>query len=188
MKIYITGPSGGGKSTIASWLSELLNLKAYHGDDLLYKFSKKKRVKLKERTYGPKLKKIAKKDNWIFEGKIAYEPIMKEADWIIWLNNPFYVSLWQQWKRFFTDKEQRQKYGFKSNFVLSWRMANEQFFGRLSKEIINDPKCVHKLKMKNLLRKYKNKLTILMSASQIRKVVINEEIASQEEVDDLSWE
>ncbi len=188
MKIYITGPSGGGKSTIALWLARLLEMKIYHGDEILYKFKNRERIRLVESEYGPKLMAIAKKRDWIFEGKVAYEPMMKKADWVIWLNNPFYVSLWQQWKRFVTDKDHRRKYSFGSDLALSWRIIKEQFFGRLTKDLTDNPKCVHRKKMEKLLKRYEKKLTILSRAEQIRELVIKKEMADQAEVEELGWD
>jgi len=124
MKIYIVGPSCVGKTTLASKIAKKLDL--YHLDlDLIFwevSIDKGGRVSLNfkgKKKYDEDIKKFLKEkgENWIVEGVYCVEEIMKKADVIIYFRLPFYVPLFRQWKRYFTDKFQREHYGFKSNLT-----------------------------------------------------------------------
>jgi adenylate kinase family enzyme len=102
-KIIIIGDAGRGKTTLASKLSEKLEIDHYSTDDFFYeiKFSK-------SRTRDEALNLISKayqNDKWIVEGTTQWllQPGLESADIIIYLK---YNNIFSQWysiiKRYFT--------------------------------------------------------------------------------------
>jgi adenylate kinase family enzyme len=93
-KIIITGDAGRGKSTLASNLSEKLNIPHYSTDDYFYevKFTKPRdrQVALNQ------IREVYKKDKWIIEGTTAWllDPGMEASDTVIYLRHR---SIWSQW-------------------------------------------------------------------------------------------
>jgi shikimate kinase len=99
-KIYLTGGSGTGKTTLAKQLSKLLKITHYRTDRMTYtrNFSRRYSEKEKEK----KIKAIANKKKWIIEG-VHYEdwikPAFKKADLVILLNLSKRITLWRVYKR-----------------------------------------------------------------------------------------
>jgi adenylate kinase family enzyme len=100
-RLYIIGPEGCGKSTLASFLSKQLKIKHYDLDDIVWS-----RRYDKKRSYKNRLKnlnKIVKKDKWIIEGIFGgwTEPVFKKADFVIILNLNYHLLIKNLLKRFF---------------------------------------------------------------------------------------
>ena len=159
MKINIIGPSGSGKTHLAKLLSEKYKVLNVNLDEVLFiKLSGKKRKEANKDRYLKKLKNIFKKKEWIIEGLQPIKEVLDEAETIIWLRPPFYISLYQQWKRYFNDKEQRENYGFLNNLKLS-RYILRQYFGKPT--LITNPKKTWIKSAGKELRKYEDKLIII---------------------------
>lgn len=98
-RIYIVGPEGCGKSSLASILSNRFKIKHYDLDDVYYirrydrKRSHENRLK--------KLIKIVEKDKWILEGIFGgwTEPAFKNADLVIMLNLDYHLLVKNLLKR-----------------------------------------------------------------------------------------
>lgn len=85
-KVYIIGPEGSGKTTLAELLSKKLKIKHYGLDDVVWtrKYDRKRTNKNRLK----KLNTIISKKKWIVEGIFGgwTESIFKRADLVIMLN------------------------------------------------------------------------------------------------------
>lgn len=101
-RIWITGQSGSGKTTVANKLGNKLNITVYHRDNITWKEgwqerSEKEQIRL--------VKEISKKDKWIFEGN-RFTASKKDGrfhncDTIIHLNINRFLCLYRGLKRHF---------------------------------------------------------------------------------------
>ena len=159
MKINIIGPSGSGKTHLARLLSEKYKIPHIDLDKVSFiKLPGKKRKEVKKEKYLKKLKNIFQEKAWIIEGIQPIKKVFDEAEIIIWLKPPFYTSLYQQWKRYLSDREQRKNYGFVSNLKLSIYIL-KQYFKKPTP--ITDPEKTWIKSVNKELKKYKDKLIII---------------------------
>lgn len=161
MKVCITGPAGSGKTYMAGVLSKKYKIPAFNLDEIFYIFLPNKtrnERKAEERT--EILNNIFKEKAWIIEGLHPVKEVFEKADIIIWLKIPFYNSLFQQWKRYFSDKKQRKNYGFVNNLKLSIHIFN-QYFGEPTPQ--SDPKRNWIKNVIKELKPYKDKVIIIKS-------------------------
>lgn len=93
-KIIIIGDAGRGKSTLASRLSEKLNIPHYSTDDYFYEIKFTKPRDRKEAL--DQISEIYKKDTWIMEGTTAWllDQGMELCDTIIYLRHKNILSQW----------------------------------------------------------------------------------------------
>lgn len=162
MKIYITGPSASGKTTLAKAIARATGIRCHHSDLILFQHPPgQKRIELKKREYEPKIKQILQKKDWIFDGRHLFVNLLKQADIIIFINQPFTKAIARQWKRFFQDRKQRELYGLKENLKLSAKIFLRQYFGKVNRQRLNDPKYTHQKKLKKLMDHYLEKLIVL---------------------------
>lgn len=169
MKIYIVGPSCVGKTTLARKIAKKLDL--YHLDlDLIFwevSINKGGQISLKfkeKRKYEEDIRKFLKEkgENWIVEGVYCVEEIMKKADVIIYLRLPFVVPLFRQWKRYLTDKFQRERYGFKSNLTYLMPDIWKQYLSDRGCDDLNNPLVFSNRKTEKIIAD--------LAASKIKKV------------------
>lgn len=120
-KIYIIGPEGCGKSTLASLLSKKLKIKHYDLDDVYYirRYDKK-------RTHENRLNKLIKlveKDKWILEGIFGgwTEPAFKKADLVVMLNLDYPILVKNLLKRFLIGRFKGYEKE-KTNFKDTWKV------------------------------------------------------------------
>jgi adenylate kinase family enzyme len=170
MKIYILGPSASGKTTLAKKIAEKKNIPIFHSDFVLTEYEGRKRTKLDKKEYMEKVKKILSKDNWIFEGKHLIPDLLESADKIIWLKTPLLITLFRQWKRYFTEKEQRRRFTFRNNLQLS-AVILCQNLGREDKSRKNDPRHCRQRKYKRILKKYKDKVVEIKTDKDIEALL-----------------
>ncbi|MBJ6351337.1 MULTISPECIES: AAA family ATPase [unclassified Acinetobacter] len=93
MKIYIVGPSGAGKTTIANKLAQQLKISTHPFDEIYWNISGSEFVKNSEEKISLGIKEIILQDSWIVEG--AYDkrllPLLLESSLILKLEVPFYL-------------------------------------------------------------------------------------------------
>lgn len=175
MKINIIGASGSGKTTLASKLADKLEIDHLSSDHVFFKQeqNKKHRTKRPVKERENKLNDLLALDEWIYEGKHIIPRVFEKADKIIWLKFPFFVALFRQWKRYFTDPAQRKEYGLRNNLRLSIKILRRQYYGKVSKERFEDPSYAHRKKISKMLEPYHHKTTILKSNQEINNFVKN---------------
>jgi len=173
MKICITGFSGCGKTTLAKKLQKKFGFQLFHSDFVLSKYDlqKKKRTKLSHREYMKKVNRLNDLDSWIFEGRHILPQVLDQADVIIWLKPHILKSLFWQWKRYFTDIEQRKRFTFFNNIELSKNITFQQYLGREDSNKIDDPRHTPNEKYIRILSKYGNKVKILRTQREIDQLI-----------------
>ena len=87
-KIYILGPVGSGKTTLANKLSEELKIKHHELDSIVWKYNSNGDIKRNDEEIKKLFSKLIKTKNWIIEdvGRSIFDDGLKEADAIIYLN------------------------------------------------------------------------------------------------------
>ncbi len=135
MRIYITGLSSCGKSTISNKLSTYLKIPVYSTDNYFYKDYKK----LKGNAYENAVEQFMTKNDWVIEGKVLSLKLLKSSDLVILLNVPIFLRITRQWSRFLSSKRQRKEYGFKRNIKLTYAHLKLQFFENLDSQKIDNP-------------------------------------------------
>lgn len=177
MKIYIVGPSCVGKTTLACKIAK--NLDYYHLDlDLVFweaSIDKGGRVVLKfkdKKKYKKDIKEFLRerKDSWVVEGVYCVEEIMKEADLIIYFKLPFIVPLFRQWKRYFTDRFQRERYGFKSNLVNLMPDIWVQYFTNRGCDKLDNPLIFSNRKTEKVIDRFEGKVRRVFSTFEANKL------------------
>jgi len=97
-KIIVAGTSGSGKTTLARQLAEKLNITHIELDNLLWLPGWKTRP---EEEFKKLVAQEIKKPGWTACGN--YTQLMpitwKEADTVVWLDYPLWLSLWRALKR-----------------------------------------------------------------------------------------
>lgn len=98
-KIMILGFSGGGKSTLARRMGEILGIEPTHFDRLHWLPNwVESTVEYKKE----KLKPVLERERWIIEGnyrKIFWQERLKLADTVIFIDVNRFTCLYQAWKR-----------------------------------------------------------------------------------------
>lgn len=111
-KIYIIGPVGSGKTTLANNLSKKLNIKFYELDKVVYddNNNNKKRTKNEIEKI---IKKIQSQSKWIVEdvGREFFTPFLQDADRVYYLN--IYKRYLRCIKRWLKQKLGIEKYNYK---------------------------------------------------------------------------
>jgi len=120
-KIYIIGPEGCGKSTLAKLLSKKLKAKHYDLDDVYYirKYNKKRSHESRLK----KLNKLVSKKRWILEGIFGgwTEPAFKKADLVIILNLDYPILIKNLLKRSIIGRFKGYEKE-KTNFKDTWKV------------------------------------------------------------------
>lgn len=184
MKIYITGFSGSGKTTLAKSLNKTLGYPLFHSDFILSKYNleNRKKTELSEQEYAEKIKQLENMENWIFEGRHMVTDLLDQADKIIWVKTSLMKSLFWQWKRYFTDPEQRKRFTFRNNLQLSINIIFEQHLGKENINRTSDPRHTPSEKYERILSHYKNKLVVIRNNDDF-KTLFEHGILSSEDLD-----
>ncbi|HOZ81109.1 MAG TPA: hypothetical protein PK370_02730 [Candidatus Woesebacteria bacterium] len=174
MKINIIGPSCVGKTTMARMISKNkgwphfdLDLefidRDYLAETKIFRYREKK-------DYSLRIKKILESKNWIIEGVYAVEEVFKQSDVIIFINLPIWVPLRWQWKRYFTDKSQRDTYGFLNNLGLTKEIIS-QYWHSYSKKDVEKETVNYTKKYQDMLKKYNKKLKVAFDVESAKKII-----------------
>jgi adenylate kinase family enzyme len=164
MRISLIGPSASGKTTLARKIATRYGLKNFNLDNLLFrKVNNKKRISVSKEESLVIIDKISSGKNWVIEGLHPFDLIFERADLIIWLKPSFLTCIYRQWKRFFTDINQRRDYGFISNVKLSIYIFR-QFFEEPN--YITDPKGTWIKSVEKRTFRFKEKLIIFSGSSK----------------------
>jgi len=100
MKIAIIGYSGAGKSTLAKKLGKFYNIPVLHLDKIQFIENWQER---NNKEALESIDQFMKNESWVIDGnygKFRQELRLKEADTIIFLNFPRYISFYQAYKRY----------------------------------------------------------------------------------------
>ena len=83
-KIIVIGPGGAGKSYFSKELSQILDIPAYHLDNIFWNEDK---THISKEEFDLKLNEILKNDKWIIDGDYSrtYELRMEKCDNILFI-------------------------------------------------------------------------------------------------------
>lgn len=112
-RIYIVGPSGSGKTTLGKFICAKLGLPHFELDQIAYPDQKEQILKKRLAA----VSRLAQKAKWVTEGIYVSwtKKLIEQADLIIWLDMPYYKTLFRVIKRFIAHKLRGdEKFGFKN--------------------------------------------------------------------------
>ena len=98
-RIIIFGFSGGGKSTLARKMGEILGIEPTHFDRLHWLPNWVESTREYKREM---IKPVLERDKWIIEGnycQIYWQERLERADTVIFIDVNRFTCLWQAWKR-----------------------------------------------------------------------------------------
>ena len=97
-KIIVIGTTGSGKSTVAKKLSEILNVPHIQLDFLFWKPNWEQST---DEEFFSKIEKAIDKPRWVVDGNYnrTNHLTWKEADTVIWIDLPFWLTFYQIFKR-----------------------------------------------------------------------------------------
>jgi hypothetical protein len=98
MRIHVLGGPGSGKTTLAKTLSGQFSLPHYDLDQVLWKHASR------QEGYVDEALTIAAQPAWVSEGifLVWVDPLLEQANAIIWMEVPWRVAVWRILKRHFT--------------------------------------------------------------------------------------
>lgn len=113
MKIYIIGPTGSGKTTLAKSLSQKYNIPYYELDLIIFD-DEHNHVRRSDTLINDKFNNILKKENWIIEdvGRKIFIKGLDESDKIYYINIPRFIVYSRVIKRWFKQKIGKEKYNY----------------------------------------------------------------------------
>lgn len=151
MKIYIIGPTGSGKTTLAKNLSKQYKIKYYELDLLVYD-DKNGHIKRKDEEREKMFQSILKKKSWIVEdvGRSKFEKAKEKANIIYYINIPRIVVYKRVITRFVKQRLKKEKANYPPTFksLLEMFKFTHVYFKKESSKIEN-------------LKPYKNKVKYL---------------------------
>lgn len=149
MKLYIIGPVGSGKTTLAQNLSLYFKIPYYELDNVVYEYNPNGDIKRSKEEIEEIFNEILKQDNWIIEdvGRTVFNKGFEQADKIIYIKLLRIILYKRVIKRWIKQKLKLEKSRYRANLknlkqMLIW---------------VNDELSDSKL---NKLGKYKNKLVV----------------------------
>ena len=159
-KIYIIGPVGSGKTTFATKLSELYNIKYYELDKVSWD-DDHGNIKRTDEEAQIILKKILKNKKWIIEdvGREIFKQGRVEADIIYYIKLPRIKSYYRVTKRWIRQRLGKERYNYPPVF--------SQWIYYIS--TVNSYYKKEKTKLKSL-EEFKNKLKFV-SSKDINKII-----------------
>lgn len=177
MKIYIIGPSCVGKTRLGKILCQNLKIENYVDLDLCFndleafgrgefKFYEREIAEKKYRS------QIEGKKNWLVEGVFPMMDAFEKADRVILIKYMFWLPIYFQWKRFLTDKWQRETYGILSNLKLTPDILR-QYFCKNNIRDLDNPMVFSVKKYETILKKYEDKLIRVNSPGDYEMLIKN---------------
>ncbi len=119
-RVLILGSAGSGKSTMAKWLGEMLDIEVIHLDSYFWNPGWTETPK---EEWQIKLSELLEKDNWVMDGNWpdSLEKRIKFADTIVFIDLPRAICLWRVVKRYFKYRNQtRPDMGEHCNEKIDW--------------------------------------------------------------------
>lgn len=160
MKITIIGNSGGGKTTLATKISQKLNIPHIQLDRFWFESGGLKinndpvKQKYVQDYINDKVQEFIKKDNWVSDGFYSkVQPLIcKEADQLIFLNIPLYRRIMNHiYRAFFSERHPELNFWHEVLFI----------FDIVKRTFLKGPK------MKRLAEENKEKLVHLRSYKEV---------------------
>ena len=162
-KIYIIGPVGSGKTTLATSLSKKYNLKYYELDKVSWD-DEHGNVKRSDEEAQKIFKDIIKKDNWVIEdiGRDKFSLGRDKADIIYYIKISRLKSYYRVTKRWIKQRLGKERYNKPPKFSqwIYYISTVNSYYGKKKKNVLNN------------LKKYKDKVVYLKSRDV--KKLINE--------------
>lgn len=161
MKLNIIGPSCVGKTTLASKISKEFGINSLDLDEVFIDFDyleKTRRFKfVKPEIYLKRIGETLNNRDWIAEGVFPVIKIMNQADLIVYVRLFWLKPLIWQWRRYFTDKKQREVFGLRNNLILSKDIIRQYTEG-FNQRLADDPTYFNNRKTEVLLERYRKKV------------------------------
>lgn len=146
MKIFLFGPPGGGKTTLAKRLSKALEIDHYELDSHFYKFEQGKSIIPEKRI--ETVREIISKEKWLIEGMYTddfVDEVMRNADHIFILSPPRTLTFFRLSRRTIKRIVKFEKHERKSDFsVLYYLLKVAKNFDEKKFEIISRAKNLNK--------------------------------------------
>jgi len=167
-RINIIGPSASGKTTVAERLSQYTKIELHKTDNLLFELnSAGDLIKTTRKDFESKITSVISENNWILEGKYFSQHVFNSADSIIFTDTNFLLCLGNQWKRFFNDENQREKYGLAKNLKLSINIIRQHSGLYSTNKIQENNRIFSRNKLKSMLLGHEDKLLVLKKPEEI---------------------
>lgn len=166
-KIYIVGSAGSGKTTLANLISKRFGHPHFDLDDIAYPHQKVQSMDKRLEA----ISKLAQKTQWAAEGIYVswVEKLFKEADKIIWLDLPLWLTLFRITKRFIINKlTGKDPHGFKAFLRLS-RGLIHYHYPKQAYERDATGEYITQEKIKNALKSYQEKVIRVKNDNQLEK-------------------
>ena len=155
-KIYIIGPVGSGKTTLAKSLSEKYNIKEYELDKVVWD-DENGNIKRTDDEIDKLFNEIIDKDSWIIEdvGRKKFINGIKKADVVYYINLPKIVIYKRCITRWIKQKIGKEKYNYKPTLkslieMLKWANQDIKNKNEKIKRIIDNSKEYKILKKKDI--------------------------------------
>lgn len=169
-RIYIVGPSGGGKTTLGGLLSEKLNIPHVSLDEIAY-------PNQVERSHEERLKHVsilANQNMWLTEGIYVdwTKKLLDRADLIIWLDLPYLTTLLRVIKRFFVHKIRGdEKYGMFNTLKFIWNLR-KYYYPEPGFEEGHEDKTTTRIQTKNILQEYEERVRRIKSGKELEDFLL----------------
>lgn len=166
-KIYIVGSAGSGKTTLANLISKRFGHPHFDLDDIAYPHQKAQPLNKRLQA----IDKLAQKGQWAAEGIYVswVAKLFKEADKIIWLDLPLWLTLFRITKRFIINKLTGQDpHGFKA-FLRLTRGLIHYHYPNPAYESDKTGEYITQEKIKNALKPYSEKVIRVKSDHQLAR-------------------
>jgi adenylate kinase family enzyme len=154
-KIDILGPSASGKSHLARGISQLFRIPLVSVDTLTR--TSIPHVRTPESEVLRAIGEFMATKEWILEGKYMAGDVFDNADMIVWVHRGIVHCLLAQWLRYFSDTEQRTRFGLLSNTKLT-RNIVRQHFGLYTAEELLRPRVYTYRKAEQTLSEWPEKV------------------------------